>query len=116
MLLKCSLRAEAVIAVVTDEMIFGMDPVMTTFLVRIKVASTGEAIVMVFILPEVVQESGARVEIGPVRVMIPAYLEMADVVAARIGDMLVLCQIVDKLSIASLAVIVHATVDQVLED
>jgi hypothetical protein len=48
--------------------------------------------------------------------MIPAYLEMTDVVAARIGDMLILCHIIDKLSIASVAIIVETTVNQVLED
>lgn len=45
-----------------------------------------------------------------------AYLELTDVVAARIGDMLVLCYVVDKLSIASLAIVVCIAMDQVLED
>jgi hypothetical protein len=37
-------------------------------------------------------------------------------VAARIGNMLVLCYVIDKLSIVSLAEIVRVAIDQVLED
>jgi hypothetical protein len=48
--------------------------------------------------------------------MISAYLEVTDVVAIRVGDMLVLCHEIHKLSIASLAVIVQGAIDQVLKD
>lgn len=59
MLSKSSLRAEAVIAVVTDEMIVGIDPVLMKLMIGIKVPLAGEAIAMVFVLPEVVQQSSA---------------------------------------------------------
>jgi hypothetical protein len=44
-----------------------------------------------------------------------AHLEMTDVVAARTGYMLVLCPKINKLSIASLAVIMSVATDQVLQ-
>jgi hypothetical protein len=55
MLPKSSLRPKAVIACVADEMIHGRDPVLTTLLIGIKIPPTGEAIVMISILTEMVQ-------------------------------------------------------------
>jgi hypothetical protein len=72
-------------------MIHSIDPVLTTFQIRAKVPLARETIVMVFVLSEMVQQSRSRREIRAVRVTVVAYLEMIDVVAARIGDVLVLC-------------------------
>ncbi len=86
------------------------------FLVRVKVRLAGEAIVVVFVVPEVIQQSSVGREISTIRAVIPTYLEMADVVAARVGDVLALCHVIDKFSIASLAVVECIAMDQVLGD
>lgn len=76
---------------------------------------TVREIVMVFAPPESVSIVPRRKEISAARVRILAHLEMTYVVAARTGHMLVLSRKIDKLSIASLPVIMSIATDQVLQ-
>jgi hypothetical protein len=85
-------------------------------MVGLEVTIAGEAVMVVPVFSEVVEQVGTSREVSTIGVMITADLEMADIVAAGVGNVLILGDIAHELAVTALAVVVGIAMDEVIED
>jgi hypothetical protein len=94
----------------TPMMIRTAHPMPQPFLITVKVTVAIEAVVVVSVLSEILEQGRTCREVGAMRVVVAAGLQVADVVAAGVGDVSALGCGIHELTVAALAVVVGGTV------